>query len=123
MTTRIAVVDDDPVVRDSIATYLRGHSYDVHECDGARALRESLNSVARDLILLDLVMPEEDGLSVLRWLRGFSGLPVIMLTGSDEVADRVVGLEIGADDYVAKPCNMRELLARIHTALRRGHAP
>ncbi|MGH8692900.1 MAG: response regulator transcription factor, partial [Burkholderiales bacterium] len=119
MTTRVAIVDDDPILREAVASYLRGHGFDVREFDGGRTLREALKAAAPDLIVLDLLMPEEDGLSVLRWLRGFSTLPVIMLTGNDEVTDRVVGLEVGADDYVGKPCDMRELLARIRTVLRR----
>ncbi|MGH8528938.1 MAG: response regulator [Nevskiales bacterium] len=119
MTARIAVVDDDPIVRESVASYLRGHQFQVAEFDGGPALRQGLKVTSPDLIVLDLVMPEEDGLSVLRWLRGFSEVPVIMLTGNDETTDRIVGLEVGADDYVGKPCDMRELLARIHSHLRR----
>ncbi|HSW13443.1 MAG TPA: response regulator transcription factor [Solimonas sp.] len=119
MNPCIAIVDDDPLLRQAVAAYLRGQGLAVREFDGGRALREALAAEAIDLIVLDLVMPDEDGLSVLRWLRAASGPPVIMLTGVDETTDRVVGLELGADDYVAKPCDMRELLARIRSVLRR----
>lgn len=120
MSTRIAIVDDDPLLREAVADYLSGQGFEVLSYAGADALREALAEAVPDLILLDLVMPEEDGLSLLRWLRTSTALPVIMLTGSDEVTDRVVGLELGADDYVAKPCDMRELLARIRSVLRRS---
>ncbi len=123
MTGRIAIVDDDPILREAVSRYLDEQGFEVLPFESARALREAMPDVAPDLVLLDLVMPEEDGLSLLRWLRDSTQLPVIMLTGKDDITDRVVGLELGADDYVAKPCDMRELLARIRSVIRRSTEP
>jgi DNA-binding response OmpR family regulator len=120
VATRIAVVDDEPVSRAAVADYLQGLGYSVQALDSASALRAAMGGkAAPELVILDLVMPVEDGLSALRWLRSVSEVPVIMLTANAQTTDRVVGLELGADDYVAKPCDMRELLARIRTVLRR----
>lgn len=117
----IAVVDDDALVRELVAEYLSGQGFEVLSLDGGPALREVFATAARlpECVILDLVMPGEDGLTVLRWLRAGSDVPVIMLTGNDATADRVVGLELGADDYVAKPADLRELLARVRSVLRR----
>jgi DNA-binding response OmpR family regulator len=118
--TRIAVVDDEDVSREVVVIYLRSLGYEVLALDGARALRAAMaHQHPPELVILDLVMPGEDGLSALRWLRSTSDVPVIMLTSNAETTDRVVGLELGADDYVAKPADMRELLARVRTVLRR----
>jgi DNA-binding response OmpR family regulator len=119
MTARIAIVDDEPLLREVVTEYLRDHGFDPLPLDGGKALRREFTGQQPDLVLLDVVMPDEDGLAVLRWLRGVSDVPVIMLTGEGHTTDRVAGLELGADDYVTKPCDMRELLARIRSVLRR----
>jgi len=122
-STRIAVVDDEAVSREAVAAYLKGLGYDVQSLDSAQALRAAMaRPPAPELVILDLVMPVEDGLSALRWLRSTSDIPVIMLTSNAQTTDRVVGLELGADDYVAKPADLRELLARVRTVLRRKGA-
>jgi DNA-binding response OmpR family regulator len=119
MSTRILVVDDEPSVTDLIAYNLRKAHYDVLvAADGREALRQA-HEASPDLILLDLMLPEVDGLDVCRELRKTSDIPIIMLTARGEEADRVIGLELGADDYICKPFSMRELLARIKAVLRR----
>ncbi len=119
MPARIDLVDDDPALRDFIGDYLAGVGLDVRRFPSVAAFRKTAAADLPDVLILDLMMPEENGLSLLSWLRGFSRLPVIMLTSMDDTTDRVVGLELGADDYLAKPCDPRELLARIRTQLRR----
>ena len=117
---RILVVDDEPSVTDLIAYNLRKSLYDVIiAADGREALR-LVREYSPDLILLDLMIPEVDGLDVCREIRRSSDVPVIMITARGEEVDRVLGLEIGADDYVTKPFSMRELLARIKAVLRRA---
>jgi DNA-binding response OmpR family regulator len=117
---RILVVDDEPAVTDLLAYNLRKAHYDVLiAADGRTALRLARES-APDLILLDLMLPEVDGLDVCRELRRASQVPIIMLTARGEEVDRVVGLELGADDYVCKPFSVRELMARVKAVLRRG---
>jgi DNA-binding response OmpR family regulator len=117
---RILVVDDEPAVTDLLAYNLRKAHYDVLiAADGSTALRLAKESKP-DLILLDLMIPEVDGLDVCRELRKSSGVPIIMITARGEEIDRVVGLEIGADDYVTKPFSVRELMARIKAVLRRA---
>lgn len=120
MATRIAVVDDEPLMREIVVEYLGGRGFEVIGYDSAAAFRSSAAVAMPQLVLLDVLMPGEDGLSLLRWIRGFSEVPVIMLTGENDTADRVSGLELGADDYVAKPADLRELLARVRSALRRN---
>jgi DNA-binding response OmpR family regulator len=115
----IAIVDDDPLTREVVAEYLSAQGYAVLSLAGGPALRKVFCATPPDCVILDLVMPDEDGLTVLRWLRAQSDVPVIMLTVNDATADRVVGLELGADDYVAKPADLRELLARVRSVLRR----
>lgn len=116
---RILVVDDEPAVTDLLAYNLRKALYDVLiATNGADALRLA-REASPDLILLDLMIPEVDGLDVCRELRKTSGVPIIMITARGEEVDRVVGLELGADDYVCKPFSVRELLARIKAVLRR----
>lgn len=122
MNTMIAVVDDDPAQRELLVDYLSEQGFEVLAFDGGAALRAALADRSPDCVILDLIMPGEDGLSVLRSLRAVSDVPVIMLTSNDGPADRVVGLELGADDYVAKPADLRELLARVRSVLRR-HRP
>ena len=121
MPHRILVVDDEPSVTDLIAYNLRRSLYDVTTAaDGREALRLA-QEYQPDLILLDLMIPEVDGLDVCRELRRSSNVPVIMITARGEEVDRVLGLEIGADDYVTKPFSVRELMARIKAVLRRTH--
>jgi DNA-binding response OmpR family regulator len=115
----IAVVDDEKPFRDTVGDYLRMHGCTVALCEGGASLRESLAQQMPDLIVLDLNMPEEDGLSIVRDLKQRTSIPIIMLTATASPIDRVVGLELGADDYLAKPCELRELLARIRSVLRR----
>jgi DNA-binding response OmpR family regulator len=119
----IAVVDDEQPAREMVGDYLRMHGFTVSLCDGGASLREAIAQQMPDLIVLDLNMPEEDGLSIIRDLKKRASVPIIMLTATASAIDRVVGLELGADDYLAKPCELRELLARIRVVLRRGTAP
>jgi two-component system OmpR family response regulator len=116
----IAVVDDNRDIRDLVAKYLSQHDYRVTAVDSGPALRRLMERSAPDLIVLDIMMPGEDGLSVCRQLRNSSSIPVIFLTAMAEDTDRILGLELGADDYLVKPFNPRELLARIRAVLRRG---
>jgi len=114
----ILLVDDEPAIRESLAFALRRDGFDVAE---AASLREARGqAVAADLIILDLVLPDGNGLEFLRALREASDVPVIVLTSRDEETDRVVGLEIGADDYVLKPFSPREVSARVRAVLRRS---
>jgi two-component system, OmpR family, response regulator len=122
-TQRIVVVDDEAAARDMVGDYLRMHGYAVSLCDGGTGLRDEIARQRPDLIVLDLNMPKEDGLSIIRDLKQKLDIPVIMLTATASPIDRVVGLELGADDYLAKPCELRELLARIRSVLRRAARP
>ena len=115
----IAVVDDHRDIRDLGGKYLMQHGYRISLAESAVALRRLLERSALDLVVLDVMMPGEDGLSLCRHLRSTTELPVILLTAMAEETDRIVGLEVGADDYVSKPFNPRELLARIKAVLRR----
>ena len=119
-TPLIAVVDDEVAAREMIGDYLKMHGFEVTLCDGGASLRQCIGKRTPDLIVLDLNMPEEDGLSIVRDLKSKSSVPVIMLTATASPIDRVVGLELGADDYLAKPCELRELVARIRSVLRRA---
>lgn len=118
----ILVVDDHRDIRDLIGRYLGKSGFRVTTADSAAQARKALKAAAIDLVVLDIMMPGEDGLSFCRYLRETSDTPVILLTAMAEDTDRVVGLEIGADDYVTKPFNPRELLARIRAVLRRTTA-
>nr|WP_273557198.1 response regulator [Methylobacterium frigidaeris] len=118
--SHIFVVDDEVGACAMVGDYLRMHGFEVSLCDGGRALRQRLAEVTPDLIVLDLNMPEEDGLSIVRDLKSRSTIPIIMLTATASPIDRVVGLELGADDYLPKPCELRELVARIRSVLRRA---
>jgi two-component system, OmpR family, phosphate regulon response regulator OmpR len=121
--TRILVVDDDTRIRDLLRRYLTQEGFDVILAEDGKALDRFLQRDAIDLIVLDLMMPGEDGLSICRRLRSANNrTPIIMLTAKSEDVDRIVGLEVGADDYLSKPFNPRELLARIHAVLRRRPA-
>ena len=118
----VLVVDDEPIVRDVIVRYLQRDGYTTLEAgDGDRA-RELIETAEPALVVLDLMLPGADGLELCRWIRGRSDLPVIMLTARGEESDRIVGLELGADDYVTKPFSPRELAARVRTVLRRAGA-
>jgi two-component system, OmpR family, response regulator len=119
-TQHIFVVDDEAAARDMIGDYLKMQGFEVTLCDGGPALRAAAEKTKPDLVVLDLNMPEEDGLSLIRHLKQSGNVPVIMLTAPASPIDRVVGLELGADDYLAKPCELRELLARIRSVLRRS---
>jgi len=116
----IVVVDDEAPAREMVRDYLRLHGFEVTACDGGASLRQAIARQRPDLIVLDLNMPEEDGLSIIRSLKREIAVPIIMLTGTAGAIDRIVGLELGADDYLAKPCELRELLARIRSVLRRS---
>ncbi|HET7203841.1 MAG TPA: response regulator [Steroidobacteraceae bacterium] len=116
---RILVVDDDADLRRLIGDFLRSHGLEVESASDAREMDARLAQSGFDLVILDLMMPGEDGLSVLRRLRGPSRPAIIMLSAMGQDTDRIVGLEVGADDYLAKPCNPRELLARVRAVLRR----
>jgi two-component system OmpR family response regulator len=117
----ILVVDDYRDIRDPLATYLKKHGFRVTTAADARAARDALLKNAIDLIVLDIMMPGEDGLALCRDVRANAGTPIIFLTAMAESADRIAGLEIGADDYVVKPFEPRELVARIKTVLRRAN--
>jgi DNA-binding response OmpR family regulator len=118
----ICVVDDEMAAREMVGDYLKMHGFEVTLCDGGASLRRAMVDRVPDLIVLDLNMPEEDGLSIVRDLKKQSPVPIIMLTATASPIDRVVGLELGADDYIPKPCELRELVARIRSVLRRGTA-
>lgn len=115
----LVVVDDEPDLRDMLKEYLEPHGYRVRTASGGAELRSHFSERPPDLVLLDVRMPGEDGLSLARWVREHSNSAVIMVTSAGETVDRVVGLEIGADDYVVKPFDLRELRARIASVLRR----
>ena len=119
----LLLVDDEPTLREPLAEYLTGQGFVVHEADSAAAARSRLIDLRPDLVLLDVMMPGEDGLSLCRHLTETRALPVILLTARGEATDRIVGLEIGADDYVTKPFEPRELVARIRSVLRRAARP
>ena len=118
--TRLLLVDDEATLREPLAEYLTGQGFDVREAESAAAARSLLGSETPDLVLLDIMMPGEDGLSLCRHLVEARKLPVILLTARGEAMDRIIGLEIGADDYVTKPFEPRELVARIRSVLRRA---
>ncbi|WP_075217691.1 response regulator [Mongoliimonas terrestris] len=118
----ILVVDDHRDIRDLIGRYLTKNGFRVTTAENAAAARKAMKAAAIDLLVLDIMMPGEDGLSLCRHVRESGDTPVILLTAMAEDTDRVVGLEIGADDYLTKPFNPRELLARIRAVLRRTQA-
>jgi DNA-binding response OmpR family regulator len=118
--TTVLVVDDEPTIREVVVSYLQRDGFRTLEAaDGNRA-RELLETEPPDLVVLDVMLPGPDGLELCRWIRSRSKLPVIMLTARGEESDRIVGLELGADDYVTKPFSPRELAARVRTVLRRA---
>lgn len=119
-TTRLLIVDDDPGIRELTAAFLQGHGYAVDTAADGAAMRQAIAAQPYDLIVLDVMMPGEDGLSILRSMDRSRGAAVIIQSVIGTDIDRIVGLEMGADDYVAKPANPRELLARIRSVLRRA---
>ncbi|MDQ0010910.1 two-component system OmpR family response regulator [Luteibacter jiangsuensis] len=116
----ILVVDDDPELRDLITSFLGGHGYRVQAAENAAQMSAAIERERPDLVVLDVMMPGEDGLSAARRLAAGNGPPVIILSALGSDTDRIIGLEVGADDYLAKPCNPRELLARVRAVLRRS---
>jgi two-component system phosphate regulon response regulator OmpR len=118
----VLIVDDDPEVRGMMLEYLSAHGYAVAEADSGEAMRAALALSVPDVVLLDLNLPGEDGLTLARWLREHHALGIIMVTAAGDVVDRIVGLEVGADDYIAKPFDPRELRARLKSVMRRVHA-
>ncbi len=116
----VLVVDDEPRIRTLLRRYLADEGFKMSEAGDGVTMRAVLEREAIDLVLLDLMMPGEDGLSLARYIRQRSDIPIIMLTGKGDLIDRVAGLETGADDYITKPFELREVLARIRTVMRRA---
>lgn len=121
-TKNILVVDDDPEILSMVSTYLTGEGYRVETASNGTRMGQILKARTIDLVILDLGLPGQDGLELAHALRAKSDIGIIILTGRGEVVDRVVGLEIGADDYLTKPVSLRELLARVRSVLRRQAA-
>ena len=120
--TTVLVVDDEPIVRDVVVRYLRRDGFSTLEAGDGELARTLIEKGDLSLVVLDVMLPGTDGLELCRWIRSRSELPVILLTARGEEADRIVGLELGADDYVTKPFSPRELSARVRTVLRRTTA-
>jgi DNA-binding response OmpR family regulator len=118
----VLIVDDDPALRDLLGTYLGANGFAVRAVADGVAMRMALGGGFPDAIVMDLMLPGEDGLALTRSIRARSSVPILMLSARGEEMDRVVGLEVGADDYLAKPFGPRELLARLRALLRRGQA-
>ena len=116
----VLVVDDEPIVREVVVRYLAREGHRTLEAADGEAARSMIERTDPDLVVLDVMLPGTDGLELCRWIRRRSELPVIMLTARGEEADRIVGLELGADDYVTKPFSPRELAARVRSVLRRS---
>lgn len=120
---RVLIVDDDPELRDLLKTYLERQGFQVATVADGAAMDAWLAQDAADLIVLDLMLPGEDGLSIAKRVRAGGGPPIVILSAQGDDVDRIVGLEVGADDYIGKPFNPRELLARIRAVLRRAQLP
>jgi two-component system, OmpR family, response regulator len=120
---RILMVDDDPGIRDVVSDFLARHGFLVETAGDAQEMERALSRGPVDLVVLDIMLPGEDGLAICRRLAGADGPAIIMLSAMGEETDRIVGLELGADDYLPKPCSPRELLARIRAVLRRRQEP
>jgi len=116
----VLVVDDEPIVRDVVVRYLEREGFTTLEAGDGNVARQLIQRYSPSLVVLDVMLPGTDGLELCRWIRRESDLPVIMLTARGEEADRIVGLELGADDYVTKPFSPRELAVRVRTVLRRA---
>jgi two-component system phosphate regulon response regulator OmpR len=121
-SAQLVVVDDEPEIRGMVADYLDKNGFAVRRCASGKELDVVLASGPADLVVLDISMPGEDGIAIARRLRADRAMPIIMLTGMDDVVDRIVGLEVGADDYLTKPFDLRELRARIRAVLRRAES-
>jgi two-component system, OmpR family, response regulator BaeR len=121
--SRILIVEDEPKLAALEADYLRAAGYETHCIADGREVVSWVRATPPDLILLDLMLPGRDGLEICRELRTFSDLPIVMVTAKVEEIDRLIGLDLGADDYVCKPFSVRELVARVRAILRRGRAP
>ena len=119
MSEHIVIVDDDELLRGRLANYLIGEGFRVTTADSAASFRSIMRREHIDLVLVDITMPGENGLSLTRFLREQSDIGVVILTGKGDPIDRAIGLEVGADDYIAKPFHLRELLARVRSVLRR----
>jgi two-component system phosphate regulon response regulator OmpR len=119
---RVLIVEDDASVREMLAEYLRTHGYEVAQAERGTAMREAVEKTLPDVVLLDVNLPGEDGFALARFLRERYDVGIIMVTAAAEVADRVAGLEVGADDYVTKPFDLRELRARVKSIIRRMQA-
>ncbi len=117
----ILIVDDQQEICDVVQEYLTGEGYRVSTAHDGAGMRRVLSQSPVDLVILDLMLPGEDGLTLARALRSESGIGIIILTGRGETVDRIIGLEMGADDYLPKPFHLRELLARVKAVLRRAH--
>ena len=121
--TTVLVVDDEPIVRDVVVRYLQRDGFDTLEAGDGESARTLIENSSPQLVVLDVMLPGTDGLALCRWIRSRGELPVIMLTARGDEADRIIGLELGADDYVTKPFSPRELAVRVRTVLRRtAHA-
>ena len=118
----VLIVDDDPSIREMLAEYLGAHGFVTAQAEDGTSMRAEIERATPDVVLLDLRLPREDGLTLARYLRERYDVGIIMVTGAGEVVDRIVGLEVGADDYVTKPFDPRELLARVKSVLRRSQA-
>lgn len=123
MNEHIVVCDDEPEIRESLMEFLESRGYRVSGAANGEALSRLLAAQTPDLVILDVRMPKVDGLTALKAIRARGSLPVIMLTAADDSVDRILGLEMGADDYVGKPADPRELEARVRAVLRRGKQP
>ena len=119
MPQRVLIVDDDAEIRETTGEYLQEHGFEIALAADGEQMRAAFSAAVPDVVLLDLNLPGEDGLALTRWLRAHHDVGIIMITGAGEVVDRVVGLEVGADDYLAKPFDPRELRARLKSVLRR----
>jgi DNA-binding response OmpR family regulator len=118
---KVLVVDDEPIVRDVVVRYLRRDGFETLEAGDGDAARELIERASPQLVVLDVMLPGTDGLALCRWIRERGNLPVIMLTALGDESDRIVGLDLGADDYVTKPFSPRELAARVRSVLRRAN--
>ncbi len=116
---KVLIVDDDVEIRNVLTEYLASHDYDAVAVDGGAAMRAALQASVPDVVLLDLALPGEDGLALARYLRERHSVGIIMITGASDTVDRIIGLEVGADDYIGKPFDPRELRARIRSVMRR----
>ncbi len=121
-SSHLLIVDDHRDIRELVGKFMIKHGFRVTTVPDGKAMRRALEASRIDLVILDLMLPGEDGLSLCRWLRANSAIPIVMLTAMGEETDRIIGLEMGADDYLGKPFNPRELLARVKAVLRRSQA-